>query len=190
MPDTGPPWNIPYVDDSDLVRDFPTADEAQALAIAAGLTTSNNIKQVVTAVKADTFSTASAGFVDVTNYEVSITPTSNTSKVLILVNLTMGYDGTGRAGFALFRDATNLIAADSPGSRTPAFTSPGPLGARSMYAFSFSILDSPATDLATVYKVSAFRSAGTIYVNRSELDGNDASHARGVSTITAIEVAA
>jgi hypothetical protein len=37
MPDTGAPWNIPYVEPADLVRDYPAADEAQALAIAAGL---------------------------------------------------------------------------------------------------------------------------------------------------------
>ena len=37
MADTGAPWNIPYVEPSDLVRDYPAADEAQANAIAAAL---------------------------------------------------------------------------------------------------------------------------------------------------------
>jgi hypothetical protein len=38
MPDTGAPFNIPYVSPTSLVRDYPAADEAQALAIASGLT--------------------------------------------------------------------------------------------------------------------------------------------------------
>ena len=38
MADTGAPHFIPYVEPTDLVREYPAADEAQALAGAAGLT--------------------------------------------------------------------------------------------------------------------------------------------------------
>jgi hypothetical protein len=38
MADTGAPWNIPYATPTDLVRGYPAVDEAQALAVASGLT--------------------------------------------------------------------------------------------------------------------------------------------------------
>lgn len=37
MPDTGAPWNIPYVASSDLVRDWPTDNQTQAEAVADAL---------------------------------------------------------------------------------------------------------------------------------------------------------
>lgn len=37
MADTGAPWNIPYVEPADLVRNYPAANELMADAIAAGL---------------------------------------------------------------------------------------------------------------------------------------------------------
>lgn len=37
MPDTGAPWNIPYVVSSDLVKDYPTDSLALANAVATGL---------------------------------------------------------------------------------------------------------------------------------------------------------
>ena len=78
MPDTGAPWNIPYVDDSDLVRDFPTADEAQALAIAAGLTSAAAIKQFKFATDSTARTTSSTSFVSGT-IELAFTPTAANS---------------------------------------------------------------------------------------------------------------
>jgi hypothetical protein len=37
MPDTGAPWNIPYVENADLVRDWPADSLLVANAVAAGL---------------------------------------------------------------------------------------------------------------------------------------------------------
>jgi hypothetical protein len=58
MPDTGAPWNIPYVESTDLVSDWPADSLALANAIAAGLDDAGNAgigSNVVQAVKTDTF---------------------------------------------------------------------------------------------------------------------------------------
>jgi len=38
MPDTGAPWNLPYVDPSNLVKDWPTDNQTQMQAVAAAIT--------------------------------------------------------------------------------------------------------------------------------------------------------
>jgi hypothetical protein len=50
-------------------------------------------------------------------------------------------------------------------------------------------IDSPATTSAITYKIQCFQNAaGTISVNRSPTDGDNASNFRTVSNITVIEV--
>ena len=53
-------------------------------------------------------------------------------------------------------------------------------------------LDSPNTTSATTYKVTARgwnTQAGNFYINRSEQDSDTANFVRGISTITAMEIA-
>jgi hypothetical protein len=53
-------------------------------------------------------------------------------------------------------------------------------------------LDSPATTSATTYKVQILNgnTAGTVYINRGQSDGNSGAVARGTSSITVMEIAA
>jgi hypothetical protein len=173
---------IAYLDDTDEVLKYDGSEWA-------GLSAAGIGSNVVQTVKADTFSTSSATLTLVTGAAVTITPSTNTSKVLVIVETNIGYDTANRAGFALFRGATNLIVPDSPGSRAPLFTDVGPIGARSMYGFGFTFLDSPGVDTAVTYELHARSGSGTLYVNRSSIDDNNFTHARGVTTMTAIEVA-
>lgn len=48
MPDTGAPWNIPYIDPTDLVIDYPVANEDMADAVAAGLTSASTDASLLT----------------------------------------------------------------------------------------------------------------------------------------------
>jgi hypothetical protein len=195
MPDTGAPWNIPYVAPADLVRDYPVADEAQALAIAAGLTSANSvIRQVLQTVMTDTFSTTSTSYVDVTGLTVTITPTSATSKVLLIASVALNYNNSDSdfGSVTLFSGSTNLAVPDSPGSRTAALShNVRVVSTAHMMATHMTFLDSPGVATPVTYSVRVLRSgsAGTIFVNRSSADTNAANHPRGVSTITAIEVA-
>jgi len=194
---TGAPWNIPYVEPSDLVRDYPAADEAQALAIAAGLSAAGNAgigDNAITTLKNNTFSTTSTSFTDVTGLAVTITPTTDTSKVLLVVSVVGQINGaTNQFGYiTLLRGSTSLISAASPGSRTPAFVAgpqvPSTNGGVGLQVYTLHLIDSPTTASAVTYKVQARVTGNTFYVNRTSGDTNNADFSRGVSSITAIEV--
>lgn len=61
-----------------------------------------------------------------------------------------------------------------------------------VFGYSMVYLDSPATTSATTYAVQTRTNAtvgGTVYVNRSALDSDDAYNTRGASSITVMEVA-
>ena len=153
------------------------------------------ILQVVTATKGDTFTTTSTSYTAVTDLSVSITPSSASNKVLLIASVSAHLPAsTSLIGFlSLFRGATNLAAATSPGSRIPAFASQlqpdGTFQGRNIYLYAANLVDSPATTSATTYTVQVKASSGgTVYVNRGASDTDDNGHTRGFSSLTAIEV--
>jgi hypothetical protein len=136
---------------------------------------------VVQTVKTDVFSSSSTSFVDITGLSVVITPTSATSKVLVVANFIMG-EGTGSFVIQanLRRGSTNIAQSVSATNATWSY---GESAGGQQHAIAF--LDSPATTSATTYSVQGRTSAGTFHVGRA------ANIAWGaVSVITAIEVAA
>jgi hypothetical protein len=155
---------------------------------------------VVTAVKDDTFSTSSTTFVTVTGLDVTITPTSATSKILLLATVAYSFfdQFDYHALFTVFRDSTDLVVPASPGSRVTGLggiqnaqgIAKNQSGIHTM-SQSVVILDSPATASAVNYTVRTLRSlGGAVNVNRSTTDANGATSVRSVSYLTAIEVAA
>ena len=197
MADTGAPHFIPYVEPTDLVREYPAADEASAFAVAAALDAAGNAgigSNVVQTVKTDTFTTASTSFVAVTGLAVTITPTSNASKVLVsgFVNWNRRRSASQGATMRLMRGATPIAVGDAVGSRLQSTASAGLVtNDRGSGVWSFEFLDSPSTDGATVYSVEVATSTDTLAINTGSDDGNTSSAfvARTVSAITAIEVA-
>jgi hypothetical protein len=196
MADTGAPWNIPYVEPSDLVRDYPAADEAQALAIAAGLTAAGNAgigANVVSVAKTDTFVTTSTGFTSVTGLSLTITPSTDTSKILLIASVSLGNTNVVDGGAFLRLTGGNAgnYVGDADGSRTRA-TIWRPIFANSeRFANTHTavFLDAPATESPVTYAVEMRVGAGTGTINRSPEDTNAADRARVPSSITAIEVA-
>ena len=150
---------------------------------------------VVQTVKTDVFSTTSSSFTTVTGLTATITPTSATSQVLIIAQLSMGANPSGYA--QLFGGNTAGYIGDASSSRVRAtvghFTNDSSVFAikDSMSSTSLVFLDSPNTTSATTYEVRVRRgNSGTVYVNRSDNDGNSTDYGRGASSITVIEVAA
>ena len=138
------------------------------------------ILQVVQTVKTSSFSTTSATLVDITDLSVSITPTSATSKVLVLVSCSPYRTDGNRSNLTIFRGnaatGTNLA---SPVSLMTTFSATGGSGAFAGFQAGMSYLDSPATTSATTYQVAmATQFGGTAYL------------ASTCHTITAIEVSA
>jgi hypothetical protein len=196
MPDTGAPWNIPYADPTDLVRDWPALSEDIAEAVADGLDDASLFRQIVQTVKSDTFTTTSTSYTALTGLSVSITPSSATNKVLVIVQVggATQTDVTNSIGmFRLMRGASAIAVGDTSGSRSPAT---GAISARDtgasniMFSVTTPFLDSPGVATAVTYSVEAKVGGGTMYINRGAADADNVITFRTVSTITAIEVAA
>jgi hypothetical protein len=194
---TGAPWLLPYPESTDLVRDGAQDIEALATAVASGLTAANTGigTNVVQAVKTDPFTSTSTSFVAVDGLAATITPKSLTSKILVVVQVSLGLTSAGSYGmWKVTRGGTDIYRGDAAGNRVRSVLG-GFIDANLRAAImsnSIVILDSPATDTATIYRVEARKGAsgGGLFVNRSELDSDTADFARGASSITVIEVAA
>jgi hypothetical protein len=146
------------------------------------------VLQVVQTVKTDTFSTTSTSKVDITGMSVSITPTSATSKILIIA--TVNYGGTDYNYYCdLLRGAT-VLNAPASGNNPCTISLCGITNTTyQIFEGTISYLDSPATTSSTTYKLQiACQSTGSFRLNRSERDGANDSVCS--STITAMEIAA
>ena len=148
------------------------------------------IIQTVSTTKTDTFSTSSTSFTDIPGLSVTITPSSNSSKILILVHCTGNGNGSTRVSFRLLRGSTLIGAGDANGSRPRTFGGIfAPNNDNTTETVSTVHLDSPATTSATTYKVQVTQGTGqTVYVNRSDSYSNHQTHNSGTSSITVMEV--
>jgi len=162
------------------------------------LNSTGSILQVAQAYKTDAFTTTSTSLVDVSGLSVTLTPSSSSSKFLIMVNLT--YINSFFVGhIGLIRNSTEIGLADVAGSRPRNFMvyshetnsqSDGPYFRESM-----DFLDSPATSSAITYKIQASArvdgQGGTMFINRSVTDRNTSGYdPRATSSIVVMEVSA
>jgi hypothetical protein len=165
-------------------------------AVQAGAVTTSDLPagtvlQVVSTTKTDTFSMSSTTFGDVTGLSVSITPTSATSKILVISNLNWGSSGNDINAARLLRDSTVISAGAAASNRSPSFAGMRTASADNIETVSVTFLDSPATTSATTYKVQVrVGSADTVYVNRTATDTDVSAFPRTVSSITVMEIAA
>ena len=157
-------------------------DEIQDISGKKILQNTGGVLQVVSTTKKDTYSQTATSYTEVTGLTATITPTSSSSKILVMVGVLAGYDDGGtvtrRAGFSIFRGSTNLIV---------------PTSAYCSTNIGFSFLDSPATTSATTYSVRAKNNGGSgsvLYVNRGQDDDDSTITIRGNSTITLFEISA
>jgi hypothetical protein len=159
-----------------------TADSAETSGVkwAAVPAATPRIGQVVTASTSTTTTTTSTSFVDATGLSVTITPTSSTSKILIVSSvLFQSWSGTSNdtagGNCRIVRGATSVIDTSFYWIQT---------GGSSVYEItgtpvSLSYVDSPATTSATTYKIQ---------FNRSPSALNCYAVPSGVSSITALEI--
>jgi hypothetical protein len=156
------------------------------------------IIQTKSAIKPDAWATTSTSFVDIEGLSVTITPTSITSKMLIMVNLT--YFNSWYIGhFGLFRNSEEIGMAVTAGNRPTNFMvyshaenshADGPF-----HRESNDFVDVPQTTSQIIYKImgSARRDGqgGTSYINRTHTDRDTVGFdPRGISSIIVMEIAA
>ncbi len=163
------------------------------------LTGVGKVLQVVSTVKADTFSTTATdtNFVDITGLSVNITPSSATSK--ILVNVYIGKTSSAvqqrHTNFKVLRNSTGVGLGDTASNRIRAsfcsYNASYDSAGRGGQPASLSYLDSPSSTSALTYKVQmAGHTSNTVVINQSaeNLDSSDAPHSRTISTITVMEI--
>jgi hypothetical protein len=193
MADTGAPWNLAYPLSSDLVKDGALAIQDLAEDVAAGLDVvgvgiGTNAVSTFTNTTA-TFSATSTGSQssNLTGLATSITPTSASSKVLLIAALQISGDNRpANIGINLLR-GTTAIARGTGGTYN---ITAGVAGtARNSHTNTIVFLDSPGVATSVTYNFR-FINLGdigqTIYLNR----GSSSSVANAGSTVTLIEVRA
>jgi hypothetical protein len=145
-----------------------------------------SVLQVLQAQKIDVFSTSSTTYTDITGLSISITPKFSTSKILILVSVSVGPDGSNFAPMQIVRNST-AIAFPSPTTSYDGSMNSFPSNSLCISTYALNWLDSPATTSATTYKLQMYTTGATAYVNRR---ASATDNTRTVSTLTVMEISA
>ena len=137
-----------------------------------------SVLQVVSASYGTQVANTTSTYAD-TGLTASITPTSATSKILVIVHQTGLFKtgGNTRIALRLLRGSTSLIVFDWGAATTDNTITISPAGSGTVY------LDSPATTSSTTYKTQLASTSNVAEV-RVNLDNNSS------STITLMEIAA
>ena len=122
--------------------------------------TGGKILQVIGNESTTGFATTSSSFVDVFDFTADITPSANSSKVLIIASANMECDGSGNRSFATIRrDSTNL--GHSTGGLTMMHEYYYPGAQDQEMPCTMIYLDSPGDTNQHTYKVQIRLSGGT-----------------------------
>ena len=154
------------------------------------------VLQVFSTPKTDTFTTTSTTDVAITGLSATITPTSATSKILVLVNI--GASGATISDFGIFfslyRSASVITGAvgDAAGSRKVCSSASRNSSANRFQSSSIMYYDSPTSTSSLTYAcyVSMESGGGTACINRSANDTDSAAYPRTISSITVMEIVA
>jgi hypothetical protein len=115
-----------------------------------GVWAGQTVVQIVKNNTAGAVTSTSTSFIDVTNFTVTITPTSASNRILIMTSSNLGYSLVGGTNVNAFqqvvRNATAL-------SQLQVSAESGSGGIQACMPTSFALIDSPATTSATTYKV-------------------------------------
>ena len=129
---------------------------------------------------------------------VSITPSSTSSKIMIMVNLNYALNGGDvfNTLFALDRSGT-LLLPSGYGNRRPAIAAATPISGTSsavsyMHTQYMLYVDEPSTTNALTYTLTyastSNTASGRLWFNRDQTNTNSAGYERGISTMVAQEI--
>ena len=160
-----------------------------------GVMPAGSILQVKNVVKTNvqSFSNAVPTWADISGLNISITPSSTSSKILVMYSVHVANGGDQGHGYIkVLRGATDLPIADVVGSRTSASSVVNTGHVGQTLCVSQSLLDSPSSTTALTYKLQfGINGAGVAnWVNQSTRDSNATGNdGRMISTMTVMEVA-
>ena len=146
-----------------------------------------SVLQVVQTYKTDSFSTNATSYTNVTGLSASITPTSATSKILVMVSVFI--DGYQNQNFIALTRNGSLVGQSTAGSSFNSLANAwGQNSGSDGETLVANYLDSPATTSALTYQVQAARqnSGSSPLLINVVVNGTYG----GVSSITLMEIAA
>jgi hypothetical protein len=151
-----------------------------------------SVLQVVSTAKSDQFTTSSTSFTDVTGMSATITPTSSSSKILVIFSV--GLVGNSNAGqfvyLQLVRDTTSISIGDASESRARVSAGNGGTQPYSNSSLTITNLDSPSTTSAVTYKIQMrSQSSGTAKFNSRGDDADSSAYGRSSASLTLMEIA-
>ena len=202
MGSTGAPWNIPFVEPTDIPRTYPEDSEDLALAIAAGLSAAGGLVAVKHVLKTDTFtasSIAAGANVAVTGLSITHEVADPTNRLIISAMFGVAAASLNRANVGIavneFDGSTNTLLAigDADGSRTRVtaggMTSPS-VEAQTVATLAVTFVHTPGagSKTYTVHAINVDSGSATLFVNRSSNDTNAEFITRGVSSLVIQEV--
>jgi len=198
MPDTGAPWNIPYVAGTDLVRDWPTDSQDLAEAVADGLDAAGGLVAVKHALFTGTQTNSTAAGANFAVTDLSITHTLADASNKLIISAYLGVAGnaanTGQVGLAVADDGTLIGIGATAGSRDSVgagakVTASGDNFTVTMPSVTF--VYEPGDTASHTYTVRAINvraDTRTIYINRNKDDTDSAGNPRGSSGFVIQEV--
>lgn len=148
------------------------------------------VLQVVSLTSDSTFSTTSSTQQN-TGVSLAITPTSSTSKVLVIVSASVGAQGIANPACGIRRDTTIIAGGSGGGSRRSVSSGIGVGEAYTLGTVPITFLDSPATTSATTYHITISGRGGyRVKINQTDDNGNGSYTVSPVSSITLMEIGA
>ena len=186
------------VPDARFPATLPAANGSALTNLTAGNITGGvgKVLQVVTTFQPAIVSgTAAVGGVTAAMISAAITPATTSSKILVFVSLSVGFNTTGFSITSnVYRAGAQIFLADASGSiqRTTTGTAYGG-NSRNLSSNTYTGLDSPATASAVTYDVRLGHTDGashTMYLNRSNSGTNNNEHSVGTSSLTLMEIGA
>jgi hypothetical protein len=154
------------------------------------------ILQVVQSAKTDTYSAsvASGGESgDVSGLSCSITPSSTSNKILVTFAVNVGCITNQFCSYQAYCNGSLVAVGEAAGSRKRATASSREIRSDDMVTIGMTFLHSPSSTSQQTYTIRLYHGSGgtqTLYVNRTYNDDNASYSGRGISTITAQEIAA
>jgi hypothetical protein len=173
---------VSYLADSDAIEVFDGSDWRKVAA------TTNSILQIVTASTSTAVSSTSTSLFD-SGLTATITPTSATSKILVMVTQLTRISFAGTTGdlgrFRIALDRSGTIIWDSGINRYAGLAMASVLNPSRNDTLSLSFIDSPATTSAITYKTQGRNDATTGTIQFNALGGQE-----GTAHITLMEISA
>lgn len=154
----------------------------------------NSILQVVQTVKTNTFTSSATSFTDITGLTATITPSSASSRILVMASVVIGHTQNYFVQIRLAKNGSAILQGDAASSRQRTlgmvYSYPALGPANEQTTWSHQVVDSPASTSSLTYSVQTMQENGqTQYINRLQRDDDATYEPRSASSIILMEIA-